>query len=248
MTAVASPGRARKQETRKHWVFTLASGNVAWKGARAAYNPSTEKVVPASSAAGLMVLGVFDEHVDATSVAKPVNVDLETEIVAEWWANATSTDAVASTDIGKLCYMVDDATVSITSTGKSVAGTIVDVHATKGVLVAKAPFGGAVASLSALPSSTAFTSNDSAPSSLTNGAIYDVPTTAAASTITLPAAAADGTIVYFAADGTKNAHTVQYRDATGPTNLTTALTASKRHLVVCAKQNGKWFANAYVSP
>lgn len=81
-----------------------------------------------------------------------------------------------------------------------------------------------------------------------HGATYDVGTTGAASTVTLPATPADGTRIYFVADGTKNGHTVQYRDATGPTNLTTALLASKRHLVVCVGLGGKWFANAYVSP
>jgi hypothetical protein len=80
------------------------------------------------------------------------------------------------------------------------------------------------------------------------GAIYDIPTTAGASTVTLPANALEGTEVTFVADGTKNGHTVQYRDATGPTNLTTALTLSKRHLVRCAFLNGKWVANAYVAP
>lgn len=94
----------------------------------------------------------------------------------------------------------------------------------------------------------AYTANDSAPTSIPTGAIIDVPTTGAASTITLPAAPPDGTWAIFTADGTKNAHTVQYRDATGPTNLTTALTASKRHEVLVSALGGKWFANAYVSP
>ena len=79
-------------------------------------------------------------------------------------------------------------------------------------------------------------------------AVYDLPATAAASTVTLPAAAPDGTKITVVADGTKNGHTVQYRDATGPTNLTTALLASKRHLAVCEKMLGKWFVNVYVAP
>jgi len=92
-------------------------------------------------------------------------------------------------------------------------------------------------------------SNDSViASDPASGLIYDIPTTAAASTVTLPAAAAEGTILYFVADGTKNGHTVQYRDATGPVNLTTALTASKRHQVTAIYLNAKWTANAYVSP
>ncbi len=55
-------------------------------------------------------------------------------------------------------------------------------------------------------------------------------------------------MLYFVADGTKNGHTVTYRDATGTVALTTALTASKRHLVVATFLNGLWNANAYVGP
>jgi hypothetical protein len=95
----------------------------------------------------------------------------------------------------------------------------------------------------------AFSSNNiNLGASPNSGAVYDIPTTAAASTVTLPATATEGTILYFVADGTKNGHTVQYRDATGPVNLTTALTASKRHLVIAVALNGLWNCNAYVSP
>jgi hypothetical protein len=86
------------------------------------------------------------------------------------------------------------------------------------------------------------------PSNPETGTVYDVPTTAGASTITLPAAAAEGTEISFVADGTKNGHTVQFVDATGTTNLTTALTASKRLLVKCIHLNDKWYANAYIGP
>ena len=91
-----------------------------------------------------------------------------------------------------------------------------------------------------------YTSNDAAPAAIVSGAVYDVPTTAANSTISLPAASPDGTWALFVADGTKNGHTVQYRDVT--TAITTALTASKRHMVHVQMSGGKWFANAYISP
>ena len=67
----------------------------------------------------------------------------------------------------------------------------------------------------------------------------------AASTIDLPDGN-EGDVIYFSADGVKNGHTVQYRDGTTP--ITTALTAAKRHLVVCLFLDGTWRANAYVSP
>lgn len=202
-------------------------------------------MVVATSTTGLQVIGVAAETVDATSADALLNVDLEVEITVEWFANATSTDAVAATDLGSRGYMMDDQTVTITAAGRSVAGRIWAVDSTYGVAVQKTDTAGTALSQPAVGS---YTSNDYAPASIIQDAVYDVPTTGAASTITLPAAAADGTRASFCADGTKNAHTVQYRDATGPTNLTTALTASKRHLVIVEKLGGKWFANAYVSP
>lgn len=108
--------------------------------------------------------------------------------------------------------------------------------------------GDAATPLAGVATLPAYVGNDSAPTVIVPAAVYDVPATGAASTITLPAAPPDGSRAVFLADGTKNAHTVQYRDATGPTNLTTALTASKRHEVLVYALGGKWFANAYVSP
>lgn len=236
--------RARRTYPWKYKQFTLASGTKAFKGGRAALNTSG-KVVPATSVAGLLPIGVFAETVDATAADAPVQVDLEREVVLEYFANATAGDAIAATDIGSTAYMFDDQTVCITAAGRSVAGRIWDVDALKGIGVEKSD---AARKVPSQPAVGAYAANDYAPVSIEADAVYDVPTTAAASTITLPAAAPDGTRATFAADGTKNGHTVQYRDATGPTNLTTALTASKRHLVVVQKLGGKWFANAYVSP
>lgn len=110
------------------------------------------------------------------------------------------------------------------------------------------PEGFSIMATPGAPTPATYTSNDLAVTTFQHDAVYDVPATGAASTITLPAGAPDGARVFFSADGTKNANTVQYRDATGPTNITAALTASKRHLVCCVKQNGAWFALSTVSP
>lgn len=232
----------------KYKVFTLASGNVAFQGAAICFNPATGKVVPApddGSGDGLIFIGFAVDKVDATSADKEINVDLIDELHLHWFANAGGGDAVASTDVMKDCFLHDDQTVSSTSEGKPLAGRVWAVDATKGVLVQKRT---PATNLSSQPALPAFAAADCVPAAIANGAIYDVPATAANSTVTLPAAAPDGTVAYFVADGTKNGHTVQYRDATGPANLTAALTASKRHMVVVAKRDGKWFANAHVSP
>lgn len=245
MTALAKE-RARRTETWRYKSFTLLSGTKGYKGGEAVLN-SSAKVVPATSTTGVVAMGIFAETVDASAGDLPVQIDLQREVIIEWYANATAGDAVAATDVGSEAFFFDDQTVTITAAGRSPAGRIWGVDSTKGVAIEK-PYGVAPRSVLAQPAVGAYTANDYAPASIVPDAIYDVPTTGAASTITLPAAAPDGTRASFTADGTKNGHTVQYRDATGPTNLTTALTASKRHLVIVEKLGGKWFANAYVSP
>lgn len=243
MTALINE-RARRQETWKTHELTLASGTKAFKGGRAALNGSG-KVVPASAAIALVMVGLFAETVDATAADKPVTVDFETELQIEWFANAGGGDAVLATDVGGICYQLDDQTVTITPDGKSVAGRVWAVDAVKGVAVEKLE---QAERLLPVAGDGAFVANDWVIASVEPDAIYDIPATAAASTVTLPAAAPDGTRATFVADGTKNGHTVQYRDATGPANLTTALTASKRHTVVAIKRDGNWYANAYISP
>jgi len=242
--AAATAERPRRFETWKHKDFILASGFKAWKGTRAMLDPITGKVRPATAVTGLLAIGIFNETIDAAAGDKTISVDLEDEIVVERFANDTAGNAVLATDVGKIAYHTDDNTVSITSLGKSQAGRIWDVDAVKGVAIERID----ATPLGRLPAVAAFVANDFAPATIAVGALFDVPTTAAASTITLPTAAPDGTVAYFFADGVKNGHTVQYRDQDGPLALTTALIASKRHLVVVAKRDAKWAANAYVSP
>ncbi len=236
-----SAARARSGRAYKYMELTLTATKVAYRGGRAVLVAG--EVVPATATSGGHPIGIFAEDKDATSAAKAVTVELEPEIIAEWFLNATSTDAIVAADVGKICYHADDQTVGILG-GRVAAGRIWKVDATKGVLVQRLD----PSALSGLPLVVAFTSNDFAPAGIENNAVYDVNTTGAASTVTLPAAALDGTRCYFVADGTKNGHTVTYRDATGPVALTTALTASKRHCVVCIKRDSKWYANAYISP
>lgn len=249
MTALTAQ-RSRSQDVWKYRQFTLASGSKAYKGGQCVINPGTGKVIPASAAVGQISIGVFAETVDASSTGTnadtPINVDLVREVQLEWWPNSGS-NAVAATDLGALCYMEDDNVVGISPIGFSLAGRVWGVDSVRGVAVERL-------SASAAPQLTqspavAFAANDLViANNPVSGTLYDIPTTAGASTVTLPATSKKGTILYFKADGTKNGHTVQYRDGTGPVNLTTALTASKRHLCVAVFDGTSWFANAYVSP
>jgi hypothetical protein len=216
---------------------------VAEKGKRAYLDVTTGKIVVAATSSSID-LGEFAETRTGNGT-QGVMVRLHRELVSRRWAN-DGVAPLAAADVGRICFVKDDSTVSKSSTGGRMrAGMVIGVD-TIGVLVVSlmdAP----------MPSHTgptlAFVSNDAVvPDFPRPGAIYDIPTSAGVSTVTLPANTLEGTEVTFVADGTKNGHTVQYRDATGPTNLTTALTASKRHLVRCAFLNGRWVANAYVAP
>lgn len=237
-----------------HHLFPLAIGNKSFKNGLATIDLSTGKCEPGHVESDLVVIGKFDEAIDATLVETPVNVNLGMEIEIEWWANDTVSPVTAAMLLS-MCYVLDDQTVSSDGSGRSIAGRIWAVDTLKGVAVQKV-LGGATAavgsldSLEAVPTTiAAFSSNAiTLPDNPNSNAIYDVPTTGAASVINLPTVAVDGTLLYFTADGTKNGHTVTYKDQTGAVALTAALTASKRHLVVAARKGSLWFANPYVSP
>lgn len=123
--------------TEAHWgyyAFVLANGEVAEKGKLAAIDTANSGVIiVAKTATGLIPIGIFLESLTGDGVKK-VQIKLHREIQATWWAN-DGTNPVAAADRGKLCYIKDAETVSILSTGRSIAGMVLDVHATKGVLV-----------------------------------------------------------------------------------------------------------------
>lgn len=252
MTALAQE-RMRSFDRWTFRNFPLAVGNKAWKHAAIGIDLSTGKVEPMHAESDLFFIGLAAKTIDATSAEAQLNVNLGKEIEVEYFENGS---AITAASLGNICYFLDDNTVTLTPTGFSaVAGRIWDVSSTLGVGVEKLSVtssGGSGGSGGGILTETdpgAFASNDLVIAALpATGAVLDIPTTAAASTVTLPASATEGTQLIFVADGTKNGHTVQYRDATGPANLTTALTASKRHQVSCVFLNAKWTANAYVSP
>lgn len=248
MTALVA-GRRRSEEVLIKKQFTLLSGTIAYKGGKCVVVPNTGKVRPAIAGLGYVEIGTFEETVDASAADTLVNVNLNRQVVVEYWVNS-GTNAVAATDLLAMAYNEDDNTVGISQAGFSPAGRIWGVDSVRGVAVERLPNVG-VGSLAGLrlnqSPAISFAANDAVIADYPiSGAVYDVPMTAAASTISLPANAHEGTVLRFAADGTKNGHTVQYRDVA--TAITTALTASKRHLVECVFKGTKWYANAYVSP
>lgn len=221
----------------------LTSAEVAEKGKRAFIDATTGKATVTMSSV-TMDVGEFAETRTGDGT-QTVMIRLHHDIVTRRWANDSGT-AVAATDVGRMCFVKDSSTVSMSSAGgRQRAGIVIAVDSlgVRVMSVMDAP------SPAPAGSTLSFAAGDCVvPDYPRPGSIFDIPTTAANSTVTLPADAFEGTPIVFVADGTKNGHTVQYRDATGPANLTTALTASKRHQVHAVFLNGKWTANAYVSP
>lgn len=247
MTALSAE-RGANQNKISRLGLPLAATTKAWKGAKVGLNLSTGKVHPvtALTTAALLVIGSAHETIDATAAEKELEVDLDREITGRWWVNS-GVSAITAAHVGRIVYFEDDQTVALAPTaGAPIAGRVWIVSATRGVFVEQLTELGTGPAVGSAP---AYVANDSIlAANPPSGSVIDIPTTGAASTVTLPATAVEGTKLFFSADGTKNGHTVQYRDATGPVNLTTALTASKRHAVIAVFLGGKWVANAYVSP
>lgn len=240
--------RTTREFRAKKLALPLAIGAKCFRNGRAVIDYSTGTVKQAQAGTTFQSIGEFQDTYDNTSGSATVNVlvDLDIELVARRYDNDAGSP-VAAANLGQVCYWLDDHTVTMASAGNSPAGIVWDVDTAAGIAVQAFVSRDAVLPVIALP---AFASNAIAvtPALAQMDALFDIPTTAAASTVTLQTAIPDGTRVSFCADGTKNGHTVQYVDQAGTTNLTAALTASKRHLVVAVKENGKWFATSSVSP
>lgn len=230
------------------FVFT---GSKIWKHARVGVimvGANAGKVAEANSAPYMFNIGTALRTYDASAADVVGTVELDQEIETEFFANGS---AIAATDVLKMCSFLDDQTVvhgtaaAVAATlGSQLAGRIWGVDATRGVRVERLRQGmPASALITALP---AYTANDVAPAAIIDGAIYDIPTTAAAVTISLPTTPPDGIRATLIADGTKNGHTVTVRDVA--TAITAALTASKRLRIEITSLGGKWFASAAIGP
>jgi len=103
-----------------------------YKGAIVVYDPSDQKIKPGATATGLIALGRYDGPQSAAGV------NVRSGIYS--FVNGTAADEIDNADAGANCYIVDDATVAIVSTGRSVAGVIKGVTADGRVEVAINPY------------------------------------------------------------------------------------------------------------
>lgn len=140
MTALAADV-ARKSEvvafaqrTGNYGSGTIDATDVFYIGALAMYDTSDDEIKPGATSTTGVALGVVTRHVGVGEDRDPVIVS-----GCFPFANSAGGDAVADSDAGSNCYIVDDNTVMITATGKSVAGKVVRVDA-DGVWVSVNPY------------------------------------------------------------------------------------------------------------
>jgi hypothetical protein len=224
MTALSAE-RMGGKKTFRTLTFTLTNGTRAYKGGQAVLVLGAGTVSPGTAATGRVAIGRFAQSVNAASGALPVEVELSKEIEALWW-NAHDSGTPATTDIGSICYVQDDQTVTMTSTTRSPAGRVWAVSATDGVLVEPLPIDDTynTAVLSALQTplyddTLVFDTGNIAVTAgeLIHGTTFLCPETAAVSTITLATTNVDeGTAVTFVFDGTLNDEDVTIRYGTTP--------------------------------
>ena len=139
MTALAAELMVSFEKwTRKQ--LPLLNGKKAYKGGTCMARPSAFAVVPGVTGAGAagandLFLGLFAETIDNTAGSVPilVNVDFLDEKLVLWRANDGSITAAAN--LFADAYVVDDQTVSATSTNRAKLGLIVAVDAVMGVAV-----------------------------------------------------------------------------------------------------------------
>lgn len=107
--------------------LAVAASSMCYAGTIAVMNASGY-AAPASTATGLIALGVFTRQVDNSSGADGDEV-VEIERGFFRFANSAGADEITATDIGSLCYLVDDQTVALTdgTSTRSIAGIIDDV-------------------------------------------------------------------------------------------------------------------------
>ena len=130
MSALTAPRNTREvycNASAIHRVKEVSSGSVVYPGAICAVN-SSGKAVPASDAAGLIVIGRCEEVLSGGRIIAKSGVYV--------YDNGSSTEALASTEINKKVYVVDDQTVGkVGGSNAVVAGVMRDILPSGGIVV-----------------------------------------------------------------------------------------------------------------
>lgn len=102
----------------------VKTGETIYNGAQVALD-GDGLAVAGKTATGLVTIGVADERIENAVAGSYINVRCGVFLME----NSADTEAVSTADIGKDCYMVDDATVAKTNgtNTRSAAGKVFDV-------------------------------------------------------------------------------------------------------------------------
>lgn len=107
----------------------MAAGVECNAGAIACLNASGF-IVPASAAAGLKAVGIFDETKTGGAADGDERITVRRDLGESYaFADAEDGAAIDLSNVGDVAYIEDDQTVRLNATGTSAAGIIDDVDA-----------------------------------------------------------------------------------------------------------------------
>lgn len=134
--------RMTRKEVWAYFEHALTAAVVAEKGKIAAIDTATGLLTKGATSATLRPIGYFDQDATGDGTTK-VRVRLFADVTLHWFSNDVGTPVVAA-DLGKVCYILNDTTVTGASAGASVAGRVWAVNASLGVAVEMLGFYSAV--------------------------------------------------------------------------------------------------------
>ena len=137
MAALTAARQGWKSETLFAISLPLDPSQKVFRGGIACGDSSTGGVKPAQASTTLLRIGEFLQDYDNSAGTGTVNVmvELEREVTASWYDNATGANKVLASDLFNDVYMLDDHTVTKASSGNSKGGRVWAVDTIKGVLV-----------------------------------------------------------------------------------------------------------------
>jgi hypothetical protein len=140
MTALAASRRTTTEKISS--VELKGKTEQVWKGGTACLDTSTGLVAKAFASTTLIPIGTFADDQN-TAAGGTVTVKLFKELHCVWRVNDAAGNPVVAANIGSLCYLLDDQTVTNTDATNtlSVAGRALKIDTIRGVLVAPLEFG-----------------------------------------------------------------------------------------------------------
>jgi len=123
----------KRVEAWDHFELALTNAVDVERGEMAVLDTATGLLTKGVTSATQRPIGYFTEDGTGDGTT-PFRVELFDEIRIHWWDNDGAT-AVVAADIGSLCYILDERTVTGDATGASAAGRVWAVNATNGVAV-----------------------------------------------------------------------------------------------------------------